>query len=43
MQFAKSNKAEAIKAGIDAKLQGEPDLVAHAYDLFAAGFSSDLS
>ena len=43
MQFAKSNKAEAIKAGFDAKLQGEPDLVAQAYDLFAPGFSSDLS
>jgi ABC-type nitrate/sulfonate/bicarbonate transport system substrate-binding protein len=43
IQFAKSNKIDAIKAGFDAKLQGDPEIVTQAYDLFAPGFSSDLS
>ena len=41
--FAKTNKTEAIKAGFEAKLQGEAEIVQQAYDLFAPGFSSDLS
>jgi len=43
IQLAKFNKPEAIKAGFEAKLQGEPDLVNLAYDLYAPAFSADLS
>jgi len=43
VQFAKSNKTEAIRAGFEAKLQGEPEIVNPAYDLYAPGFSGDLS
>jgi NitT/TauT family transport system substrate-binding protein len=43
MQFAKTNKADAIKAGYEAGLQGEPDIVNQAYDLYAPAFSGDLS
>ena len=41
--YAKSNKADSIKAGFEAKLQGDAEIVQQAYDLFAPGFSSDLS
>ena len=43
IHFAKTNKTEAIKAGFEAKLQGEAEIVQQAYDLFAPGFSIDLS
>lgn len=43
MQLAKTNKVDALKAGFEAKLQGEADLIAQAYDLFMPGFSGDLS
>jgi len=43
IQLAKSNKIDAVKAGYDAKLQGEPDIVNPAYDLYAPAFSGDLS
>jgi ABC-type nitrate/sulfonate/bicarbonate transport system substrate-binding protein len=43
IQLAKSNKTEAIKAGYEAKLQGEPNLVSQAYDLYAPALSGDLS
>ena len=43
MQHAKSNKADAIKAGYEGGLQGEPDIVNQAYDLFVPAFSADLS
>ena len=43
MQLAKSNKAEAIKAGYEAGFQGPPDIVNEAYDLYAPVFSGDLS
>ena len=43
IQLAKFNKADAIKAGFEAKLQGEPELVNLAYDLYAPAFSADLS
>lgn len=43
MQIAKSNKADAIKAGFEAKLQGEAEIVNPAYDLYAPSFSGDLS
>jgi ABC-type nitrate/sulfonate/bicarbonate transport system substrate-binding protein len=43
MQLAKFNKKEAIKAGYDAGLQGEPDVVGAAWDLYSAGLTADLS
>ena len=43
IHFAKTNKLDAIKAGFEAKLQGDPEIVNQAYDLFAPGFSGDLS
>jgi NitT/TauT family transport system substrate-binding protein len=43
IQLAKSNKTDAIKAGFEAKLQGEAEIVNSAYDLYAPSFSGDLS
>ena len=43
MQLAKYNKQEAIKIGFAAGLQGEPDVVNRAYDLFSPGYAADLS
>lgn len=43
IQLAKFKKADAIKAGFEAKLQGEPELVSQAYDLYAPALSADLS
>ncbi len=43
IQLAKFNKKEAIKAGYDAGLQGEPDIVSAAWDLYSPGLTADLS
>ena len=43
IQLAKFNKKEAIKAGYDSGLQGEPDIVSAAWDLYSPGLTSDLS
>ena len=43
MQLAKFNKREAIKAGYDAGMQGDPDIVSAAWDLYSPGLSGDLS
>ena len=43
MQFAKHNKQEAIRIGFAAGLQGEPEVVNRAYDLFSPGYAADLS
>ena len=43
IQFAKSNKTEAIKAGYEAGLKGDPEIVSLAYDLYAPAFTADLS
>jgi len=43
IQLAKFNKKEAIKAGYDSGLQGDPDIVSAAWDLYAPGLTSDLS
>jgi NitT/TauT family transport system substrate-binding protein len=43
MQFARNNKKEAIKIGFAAGLQGEPEVVNRAYDLFSPGYAADLS
>ena len=37
------NKADAIKAGYESGLQGEPDVVSEAYDLYAPALNGDLS
>jgi len=43
MQLAKFNKREAIKAGFDAGMQGEADIVSAAWDLYSPGLTGDLS
>jgi NitT/TauT family transport system substrate-binding protein len=43
IQLAKFNKTEAIKAGFDSGLQGDPEIVSAAWDLYAPGLTSDLS
>ncbi len=43
IQFARGNKAEAIKAGYDGGLQGEPDIISQAYQLYAPALTADLS
>jgi ABC-type nitrate/sulfonate/bicarbonate transport system substrate-binding protein len=43
IQFVKANKTEAIKAGYEGGLQGEPDVVSQAYDLYAPALTADLS
>lgn len=43
MQIAKFNRREAIKAGFEAGLQGEPDIVNAAWDLYSPGLQADLS
>jgi ABC-type nitrate/sulfonate/bicarbonate transport system substrate-binding protein len=43
MQLAKFNKKEAMKAGYDAGLQGDPDVVSAAWDLYSPGLQGDLS
>jgi ABC-type nitrate/sulfonate/bicarbonate transport system substrate-binding protein len=43
IQLPKYNKREAIKAGFDSGLQGDPEIVNAAWDLYAPGLTSDLS
>jgi len=43
IQFAKTNKAEAIKAGYQSGLQGDADIVNQAYDLYAPALTQDFS
>jgi NitT/TauT family transport system substrate-binding protein len=43
MQVAKYNKAEAIKTGFAAGIQGDPYIVNRSYDLFSPGYAGDLS
>ena len=43
IQVAKYNKKEAIRAGFDSGLGGDPDIVSAAWDLYAPGLTSDLS
>lgn len=43
IHLAKTNKKDAIKAGYDAGLQGDPEIVNAAYDLFQPALTSDLS
>ena len=43
IQLAKFNKKEAIQAGYDAGLQGDPEIVSAAWDLYSPGLTADLS
>lgn len=43
IQLAKYNKKEAIKAGFESGLTGDPEIVSAAWDLYAPGLTSDLS
>ena len=43
IQLAKYNKKEALKAGFDSGLTGDPEIIGAAWDLFAPGLTSDLS
>ena len=43
IQLAKFNKKEALKAGYDAGLQGDPEVVGAAWDLYSSGLTSDLT
>jgi sulfonate transport system substrate-binding protein len=43
MQLAKFNKREAIRAGFDAGLQGDPEIVSAAWDLYSPGLTGDLT
>jgi ABC-type nitrate/sulfonate/bicarbonate transport system substrate-binding protein len=43
IQFVKANKADAIKAGYQSGLQGDPEIVQRAYDLYAPALTVDLS
>jgi hypothetical protein len=43
MQIAKFNKKEAIKAGYDSGLTGDPEVVSAAWDLYAPGLAADMS
>ncbi len=42
-QLAKYNKKEAIKAGFESGLTGDPDIVSAAYDVYAPALTADLS
>ena len=41
--MAKFNKKETMKAGYEAGLQGENEIVSAAWDLYSPGLTSDLS
>lgn len=43
INIAKFNKKEAIKAGYESGLQGDPEIVSAAWDLYAPGLTADLS
>jgi ABC-type nitrate/sulfonate/bicarbonate transport system substrate-binding protein len=43
IHLAKTNKKEAIKAGYEAGLQGDPATVSAAYDLYVPALTPDLS
>lgn len=43
IHLAKFNKKEAIRAGYQSGLQGDPEIVSEAWDLYSPGLTSDLS
>jgi ABC-type nitrate/sulfonate/bicarbonate transport system substrate-binding protein len=43
LRVVRSNKKEALQAGYDSGLKGDPDIVSRAYDLYSAAYTPDLS
>lgn len=43
LRFVRADKKEAIQAGYEAGLKGDPDIVGRAYDLYRAAYTPDLS
>jgi hypothetical protein len=43
LRVVRSNKKEALQAGYDSGLKGDPDIVSRAYDLYSAVYTPDLS
>lgn len=43
VNLARTNKKETIKAGFEAGLKGDPEIVSKAYDLYFRGLTPDLS
>jgi ABC-type nitrate/sulfonate/bicarbonate transport system substrate-binding protein len=43
LRLVRNNKKEAIQAGYEAGLKGDPDIVSRAYDLYGAAYTTDLS
>jgi ABC-type nitrate/sulfonate/bicarbonate transport system substrate-binding protein len=43
MQIAKFNKKDAIKAGYESGLTGDPEVVSESWDLYSPGLTGDLS
>jgi ABC-type nitrate/sulfonate/bicarbonate transport system substrate-binding protein len=43
INLAKFNKNEAIRAGYESGLQGDPEIVSAAWDLYSPGLTADLS
>jgi ABC-type nitrate/sulfonate/bicarbonate transport system substrate-binding protein len=43
LRVVRSGKKEAMQAGYDAGLKGDPDIVGRAYDLYKAAYTTDLS
>jgi ABC-type nitrate/sulfonate/bicarbonate transport system substrate-binding protein len=43
IHLAKFNKQEAIKAGYESGLQGDPEVVSAAWDLYSPGLTADLT
>lgn len=43
VNLAQTNKKETIKAGFEAGLKGDPEIVSKAYDLYFRGLTPDLS
>lgn len=43
VRFVRSNKKEALQAGYESGLKGDPDIVSRAYDLYYSAYTTDLS
>ncbi len=43
LRLVRSGKKEALQAGYDAGLKGDPEIVSRAYDLYQAAYTTDLS
>jgi ABC-type nitrate/sulfonate/bicarbonate transport system substrate-binding protein len=43
LRFVRSNKKEALQAGFESGLKGDPDIVSRAYDLYQPAYTTDLS